>query len=115
MINGHYPQIMQDLVTERLPRFTPEQAKLVKGSADYIGINQYTASYMKGQKLLQQTPTSYSDDWQVQYVCEFLALNKLYTIVYFKIFSNNLHLINSVDERNGKPIGPQVCRGSLHS
>ncbi|KAG2546597.1 hypothetical protein PVAP13_9KG034800 [Panicum virgatum] len=68
LINGHYPQIMQDLVKERLPRFTPEQAKLVKGSADYIGINQYTASYMKGQKLLQQTPTSYSDDWQVQYV-----------------------------------------------
>ncbi|KAG2546599.1 hypothetical protein PVAP13_9KG034800 [Panicum virgatum] len=73
-------QIMQDLVKERLPRFTPEQAKLVKGSADYIGINQYTASYMKGQKLLQQTPTSYSDDWQVQYV----------------------------HERNGKPIGPQA-------
>jgi len=80
LINGHYPQIMQDLVKERLPRFTPEQAKLVKGSADYIGINQYTASYMKGQKLLQQTPTSYSDDWQVQYV----------------------------HERNGKPIGPQA-------
>jgi beta-glucosidase len=93
---------MQDLVKERLPRFTPEQAKLVKGSADYIGINQYTASYMKGQKLLQQTPTSYSDDWQVQYVRKFLALNKaLY--------------INSADERNGKPIGPQVCRASLHS
>ncbi|TVU45485.1 hypothetical protein EJB05_04974, partial [Eragrostis curvula] len=68
LINGHYPQIMQDLVKERLPKFTPEQAKLVKGSADYIGINQYTASYMKGQKLLQQTPTSYSNDWQVQYV-----------------------------------------------
>lgn len=43
LINGHYPQIMQDLVKERLPRFTPDQAKVVKGSADYIGINQYTA------------------------------------------------------------------------
>ncbi|KAL6909525.1 hypothetical protein ACP4OV_001806 [Aristida adscensionis] len=80
LINGHYPQIMQDLVKERLPRFTPEQAKLVKGSADYIGINQYTAGYIKGQKLLQRTPTSYSDDWQVQYA-----------------FS-----------RNGKTIGPQA-------
>uniref|UniRef100_A0A804M2H4 Beta-glucosidase 7 n=1 Tax=Zea mays TaxID=4577 RepID=A0A804M2H4_MAIZE len=80
LINGHYPQIMQDIVKERLPKFTPEQAKLVKGSADYIGINQYTASYVKGQKLLQQKPTSYSADWQVQYVLE----------------------------RNGKPIGPQA-------
>ena len=80
---------MQDLVKERLPKFTPEQAKLVKGSADYIGINQYTASYMKGQKLLQQTPTSYSDDWQVQYVREYLDLNKLntnmFTLRYFQI------------------------------
>lgn len=74
MINGHYPQIMQDLVKERLPRFTAEQAKMVKGSADYIGINEYTSSYMKGQTLVQQAPSSYSADWQVQYVCEFLVL-----------------------------------------
>ncbi|KAM0880319.1 hypothetical protein ACQ4PT_033637 [Festuca glaucescens] len=80
LINGHYPQIMQDIVKERLPRFTPDQAKLVKGSADYIGINQYTASFMKGQKLVQQTPTSYSADWQVTYA----------------------------SERNGKPIGPKA-------
>jgi len=71
---------MQDLVKERLPRFTPEQAKLVKGSADYIGINEYTSSYMKGQKLVQLAPSSYSADWQVQYVFA----------------------------RNGKPIGPQA-------
>jgi beta-glucosidase/6-phospho-beta-glucosidase/beta-galactosidase len=74
LINGQYPQIMQDLVKERLPRFTPDQAEVVKGSADYIGINQYTASYMKGQKLLQQPPTSYSADWQVDYACEYLVI-----------------------------------------
>jgi beta-glucosidase len=64
---------MQDLVKERLPKFTPEQAKMVKGSADYIRINQYTASYVKGQQLQQQTPTSYSADWQVTFVCKFLS------------------------------------------
>jgi beta-glucosidase len=106
---------MQDLVKERLPKFTPEQAKLVKGSADYIGINQYTASYMQGQKLLQQTPTSYSADWQVQYVCECLALSKFYLNVFTSvIFSPNLHPTNSAVARNGKPIGPQVCSSSLH-
>lgn len=68
---------MQDLVKDRLPKFTPEQARLVKGSADYIGINQYTASYMKGQQLMQPPPTSYSADWQVTYVCEFLASPRL--------------------------------------
>jgi beta-glucosidase len=119
LINGHYPQIMQDLVKERLPRFTPEQAKLVKGSADYIGINEYTSSYMKGQKLLQQTPSSYSADWQVQYVCEFLALNSIFykNIFALDIFSPNLNIcpINSVVARNGKPIGPKVCSSSIYS
>jgi beta-glucosidase len=46
LINVQYPQTMQDIVKERLPRFTPGQVKLVKGSADYIGINHYTAINM---------------------------------------------------------------------
>jgi beta-glucosidase len=77
--------MMQDIVKERLPKFTPGQAKLVKGSADYIGINQYTASYIKGQKLLQQKPTSYSADWQVQYACEFLPQTQV--LPKFRYFS----------------------------
>ncbi|KAM0825270.1 hypothetical protein ACQ4PT_069669 [Festuca glaucescens] len=64
LINGQYPQTMQDIVKERLPRFTPDQVKLVKGSWDYIGINHYTAIYMTKEKLLNQTPISYSKDWQ---------------------------------------------------
>ncbi|KAM3350521.1 hypothetical protein ACQJBY_022945 [Aegilops geniculata] len=80
LINGQYPQIMQDLVKERLPRFTPDEAKVVKGSADWIGVNQYTTEFVKGQKLVQQRPTSYSADLQVTYSFE----------------------------RNGKPIGPRA-------
>ncbi|KAL5211104.1 hypothetical protein ABZP36_006727 [Zizania latifolia] len=68
LINGHYPKVMQDIVKERLPTFTPEQAKLVKGSADYFGINQYTASYMADQPTTQQAPTSYSSDWHVSFI-----------------------------------------------
>ncbi|XP_047088323.1 beta-glucosidase 7-like [Lolium rigidum] len=67
LTNGQYPQTMQDIVKERLPRFTPDQVKLVKGSSDYIGINHYTAVYMTEKKLLNQTPISYSEDWQVHY------------------------------------------------
>jgi beta-glucosidase/6-phospho-beta-glucosidase/beta-galactosidase len=70
LLNGQYPKTMQDIVKERLPSFTPEQSKLVKGSVDYIGINQYTATYMADNPSLQQTPTSYSSDWHVQYICE---------------------------------------------
>ncbi|GJM96337.1 hypothetical protein PR202_ga13161 [Eleusine coracana subsp. coracana] len=67
LINGHYPKVMQDIVKDRLPSFTPEQAKLIKGSSDYFGINQYTTNYISNQQTRQQTPTSYSSDWGVQY------------------------------------------------
>ncbi|RLN19617.1 uncharacterized protein C2845_PM02G01440 [Panicum miliaceum] len=67
LINGKYPKTMQDIVKDRLPSFTPEQAKLVKGSSDYFGINQYTTYYISDKQTPQQAPTSYSSDWSVQY------------------------------------------------
>uniref|UniRef100_A0A2N9G7W5 Beta-glucosidase n=1 Tax=Fagus sylvatica TaxID=28930 RepID=A0A2N9G7W5_FAGSY len=36
---------MRSLVKNRLPKFTKEQSKLVKGSFDFIGLNYYTANY----------------------------------------------------------------------
>ena len=80
IINGQYPQTMQDIVKERLPRFTPDQVKLVKGSADYIGINQYTAIYTTEKKMVNQTPISYSEDWHVHYHCEFLVFRCMFHI-----------------------------------
>ncbi|VAI15000.1 unnamed protein product [Triticum turgidum subsp. durum] len=65
LIDGQYAQIMQDLVKERLPRFTPDQAKVVKGSPDYTGVNQYRTNFTKEPKLMQQALTSYSVDLRV--------------------------------------------------
>ncbi|KAL4612081.1 hypothetical protein ACB092_08G173100 [Castanea dentata] len=45
LINGDYPPSMRSLVKDRLPKFTKEQSKLVKGSFDFIGLNYYTANY----------------------------------------------------------------------
>ncbi|KAK1588588.1 hypothetical protein Q3G72_024783 [Acer saccharum] len=42
---GKYPASMRGLVTERLPKFTKKQTRMVKGSYDFIGINYYTAIY----------------------------------------------------------------------
>lgn len=42
---GKYPDSMISLVGNRLPKFTPRQARLVKGSFDFIGINYYTTYY----------------------------------------------------------------------
>ncbi|VFR00067.1 unnamed protein product [Cuscuta campestris] len=43
--NGEYPPTMRALVGKRLPKFTAEESKLVKGSMDFLGINYYTTYY----------------------------------------------------------------------
>ena len=45
LTNGDYPHSMRYLVKDRLPKFTKEQSKLVKGSFDFIGLNYYTTYY----------------------------------------------------------------------
>ncbi|CAI9769431.1 unnamed protein product [Fraxinus pennsylvanica] len=42
---GDYPESMRTLVGERLPKFTKEQANLVNGSYDFLGLNYYTSFY----------------------------------------------------------------------
>ncbi|KQK22930.1 beta-glucosidase 6 [Brachypodium distachyon] len=44
---GDYPETMRKRVGERLPRFTPEEAELVKGALDFVGINHYTTYYTR--------------------------------------------------------------------
>ncbi|EPS70537.1 hypothetical protein M569_04221, partial [Genlisea aurea] len=45
LILGDYPLIMRSRVGNRIPRFSPLQSRIVKGSFDFIGINHYTTWY----------------------------------------------------------------------
>ncbi|XP_045797905.1 beta-glucosidase 24-like [Trifolium pratense] len=44
---GDYPQIMRKLVGNRLPKFTKKEKHMIKGSADFIGINYYTSQFAR--------------------------------------------------------------------
>ncbi|KFY16650.1 hypothetical protein V492_01178 [Pseudogymnoascus sp. VKM F-4246] len=44
---GDYPASMRAQLGDRLPRFTPEESALVKGSSDFYGMNSYTTFYVK--------------------------------------------------------------------
>ncbi|OAY65564.1 Beta-glucosidase 1 [Ananas comosus] len=68
IVYGHYPNTMQEIVKDRLPKFTAKEVKIVKGSFDYVGINQYTAYYMGDQKPTSGMEVSYSNDWHVNYI-----------------------------------------------
>ena len=38
IVYGEYPQTMQNIVKDRLPKFTEEEVKMVKRSIDFVGI-----------------------------------------------------------------------------
>lgn len=45
LVYGDYPKIMKQMVGERLPKFTPQESALVKGSLDFLGLNYYVTQY----------------------------------------------------------------------
>ena len=47
---GDYPEVMRINAGSLLPAFTAEEKKLLKGSADFQGINYYTASWVKANR-----------------------------------------------------------------
>jgi hypothetical protein len=106
---GHYPETMEKIVGSRLPNFTYEQSAMVKGSADYIGINHYTTYY--ASHYVNDTEKSYRNDWNVKLSCTFLLLmeniyRSLRKCSFFICQTNSMGQIP--DARNGVPIGQKV-------
>lgn len=61
---------MQNIVGNRLPKFTKEEVKMVKGSIDFVGINQYTAYYMYDPHLKKPKQVGYQQDWNAGFACK---------------------------------------------
>ncbi|KAM3288041.1 beta-glucosidase 12-like [Capsicum chacoense] len=62
---GDYPASMRANVGRRLPKFTPEQKKLVKGSMDFLGMNYYTTQYASPMLSVPRVNLSYTTDGHV--------------------------------------------------
>jgi beta-glucosidase/6-phospho-beta-glucosidase/beta-galactosidase len=45
LTSGKYPDSMRRLVGARLPRFTSQEAKDLKGSFDFLGLNYYSTYF----------------------------------------------------------------------
>ena len=46
IVFGRYPKVMEEMTQDRLPKFTPEEQELLKGSYDYLGLNHYYTYYI---------------------------------------------------------------------
>ncbi|KAE9600235.1 hypothetical protein Lal_00045859 [Lupinus albus] len=80
LVYGKYPRTIEEIVGNRLPKFTEKEVKLVKGSFDFIGINQYTTYYMYDPHQSKPKVPGYQQDWNAGFA-------------YAK---------------NGKPVGPRA-------
>ncbi|GAB4856084.1 Beta-glucosidase 12, variant 2 [Ancistrocladus abbreviatus] len=69
---GDYPDSMRSLVGARLPKFTKEQAMLLKGSYDFLGLNYYTASYAAYAPSFRIAKPLYTTDSIANLTCTFL-------------------------------------------
>nr|XP_011461907.1 PREDICTED: beta-glucosidase 12-like isoform X1 [Fragaria vesca subsp. vesca] len=86
MTNGDYPSSMRALVGNRLPKFTKEQSKMLKGSFDFLGLNYYTGNYAANIPFRNVKEASYTTD----------------------------SLANLTAVRNGIPIGRPAASDWLH-
>ncbi|KAI4346203.1 hypothetical protein L6164_013275 [Bauhinia variegata] len=59
--SGDYPASMRELVGSRLPKFDESEAKSLKGSYDFIGLNYYTSQFASDVPEVT-TPVSYVTD-----------------------------------------------------
>ncbi len=61
---GDYPQVMKDRVGKRMPQFTEEEKKMLKGSADFFALNNYFSciAYARNKTATAPVEESYWED-----------------------------------------------------
>ncbi|KAG5536153.1 hypothetical protein RHGRI_023817 [Rhododendron griersonianum] len=67
IVYGEYPKTMQEILGHRLPKFTNKEVKMVKGSMDFVGVNQYTAYYMYDAHQGKPKVLGYQQDWNASF------------------------------------------------
>ncbi|KAM7502626.1 hypothetical protein LguiB_001530 [Lonicera macranthoides] len=68
---GDYPLVMRSLIGKRLPKFTREESKMLKGSYDFVGLNYYTAFYAAHIPASNNVNFAYSSDSRVNLTSKF--------------------------------------------
>ncbi|KAF3452274.1 hypothetical protein FNV43_RR02707 [Rhamnella rubrinervis] len=58
---GDYPQVMREIIGDRLPKFTEEEKELLQNSVDFIGLNHYTSRFISHAKETLEESDFYKD------------------------------------------------------
>ncbi|GAB2300182.1 hypothetical protein Dimus_034221 [Dionaea muscipula] len=105
-VYGRYPKNMVEIVGDRLPKFTPEQSQLLKGSFDFVGLNYYTSNFVY-ETVSATTNLSYTGDWgalQTQISHSGEAIGEETCLSWLYIYPQGIHdLLTYVKEKYGNP------------
>ncbi|KAG5134273.1 hypothetical protein JHK82_025461 [Glycine max] len=112
LVYGEYPKTIQNIVGNRLPKFTSEEVKIVKGSIDFVGINQYTTFFIYDPHQSKPKVPGYQMDWNAGFACKTmlpLTIDKIFSMHFHNLLSFVfLAYMNIEDAKNGVPIGPRA-------
>jgi beta-glucosidase len=81
IVYGEYPRTMQNIVGNRLPKFTKEEVKIVKGSIDFVGINQYTTFYIYDPHQSKPKVPGFQMDWNAKFACKIMLYSCIFKII----------------------------------
>ena len=82
LISGKYPSSMRSLVGKRLPKFSNQEAKLLAGSFDFLGLNYYTSYYAANTS--KNNKPSYTTDANVHQLREKPFIYELFDYLNYK-------------------------------
>ncbi|OIS98977.1 PREDICTED: beta-glucosidase 11-like isoform X1 [Nicotiana attenuata] len=99
LIFGDYPSVMKKAAGTRIPTFSKYEAKLVKGSVDFIGVNHYTTASVKDRSSsIQKNTRDFGADIEADISLEALAADQ-----YPVIPSGLYEFLDYLKEAYGNP------------
>ncbi|KAF9665397.1 hypothetical protein SADUNF_Sadunf16G0118300 [Salix dunnii] len=106
---GDYPQTMHDYVGGRLPKFSEEESKMLRGSYDFIGVNYYTTYYAQNVEDANYKNIGFMEDarvnWPANYIMNhFFPLGiEMYSRSNLQAGSSIRHLLNYIKDAYENP------------
>ena len=103
---GDYPAVMKQRLGARLPAFTEAEKELVKGSADYFGLNHYTTMYVAGATDPNRKSTVYGNGGLTEDQDIELSMDKTWkrtTMNWAVVPWGCRKLLEWIDNRYGRP------------
>jgi beta-glucosidase/6-phospho-beta-glucosidase/beta-galactosidase len=113
LTRGEYPKSMRTLVGKRLPKFSKEESRELKGSFDFLGLNYYSSYYTADAPHLRNAAQpAIQTDSLINATCKYI--NQFPNKLKRNVTLHTLNFFLMTVEHKGKPLGPMVCISSFH-